>query len=164
MKVREVMHKGATWVKPSISVSKLARKMRQEDIGAVPVGENDRLIGMVTDRDICCRGAGNSRDISLLTARDVMSKPILYCEADQDVQTAVRAMRKAKVRRLPSSTKTGAWWACWGWAILPPRQAGRLQLPLSRRSLHIIVEWQRHRGSPNSPVARAKHSVMLGAV
>ena len=101
MKVREVMHKGATWVKPSISVSKLARKMRQEDIGAVPVGENDRLIGMVTDRDICCRGAGNSRDISLLTARDVMSKPILYCEADQDVQTAVRAMRKAKVRRLP---------------------------------------------------------------
>jgi len=101
MKIKEVMHKGATWVKPSISVSKLARKMRQEDIGAVPVGEDDRLIGMVTDRDICCRGVGNGRDIALLTARDVMSKPILYCEADQDVQAAVRAMRKAKVRRLP---------------------------------------------------------------
>ena len=101
MKVKDVMHKGATWVKPSLSVSKLARKMRQEDIGAIPVGEDDRLIGMVTDRDICCRGAGNSRDLALLTARDVMSKPILYCEADQDVRTAVRAMCKAKVRRLP---------------------------------------------------------------
>ena len=101
MKVRDVMHKGASWVKPSISVSKLARKMRKEDIGAVPVGENDRLIGMVTDRDICCRGLGNGRDTALLTARDVMSKPILYCEADQDVKMAVRTMRKAKVRRLP---------------------------------------------------------------
>lgn len=101
MKVRDIMHKGAAWVKPSIPVSKLARKMRQEDIGALPVGEDDRLIGMVTDRDICCRGVGNNRDIVLLTARDVMSKPILYCETDQDVRVAVRTMCKAKVRRLP---------------------------------------------------------------
>jgi CBS domain-containing protein len=101
MQVKDAMHAGVTWVGPDASLNELARRMRDEDIGAIPIGENDRLIGMVTDRDICCRGVGNSRDISLLTARDVMSKPILYCEADQDVQTAVRAMRKAKVRRLP---------------------------------------------------------------
>ena len=101
MKVKDVMHKGVVWVKPTISLSALAKRMRREDIGSVPVGENDRLIGMVTDRDVCCRGLGNGRDVSKLTARDVMTKPILYCKADQDVKVAINVMRNAKVRRLP---------------------------------------------------------------
>jgi CBS domain-containing protein len=75
--------------------------MRKDDIGAIPVGENDRLIGMVTDRDICCRGLAKGRDAEQLTARDVMTKPIVYCRADQTVEEAVSVMRKAKVRRLP---------------------------------------------------------------
>jgi CBS domain-containing protein len=101
MKVKDVMHKGVTWVAPATPLSKIARKMRTEDIGAVPVGENDRLVGMVTDRDICCRGLGNGRDIKKLTARDVMTKPILYCTTDQDVKAAIAVMKKSKVRRLP---------------------------------------------------------------
>ena len=101
MKVKDAMHKGVTWVNPTMSLSKIARKMRAQDIGAIPVGENDRLIGMVTDRDICCRGMSNGRDASKLTARDVMTKPIVYCKADQTVETAFRIMKKAKVRRLP---------------------------------------------------------------
>lgn len=101
MKVKDVMHRGAVWVKPDTGLAKLARKMRSVDIGAIPVGENDRLIGMVTDRDICCRGLANRRDPQLLTARDVMSKPIVYCRTDQTVEAAVSVMRKAKVRRLP---------------------------------------------------------------
>lgn len=101
MKVKDVMHKGAIWVKPDTSLQSLARKMRRDDIGAIPVGENDRLIGMVTDRDICCRGVSNGRDPQNLTARDIMSKPIVYCRTDQKVEEAVSVMRKAKVRRLP---------------------------------------------------------------
>jgi CBS domain-containing protein len=101
MKVKNVMHKGATWVAPEMSLKKVAYKMRREDIGAVPVGEKDRLIGMVTDRDICCRGVGSGRDVSKMTAKDVMTKPIVYCEAEQDFDEALRIMRKAKVRRLP---------------------------------------------------------------
>jgi len=101
MKVKEIMHKGVVWVDPATPVAKIARKMRRDDIGAVPVGENDRLVGMVTDRDICCRGLGNSRDVRKLTARDVMTKKILYCNADQDVKSAVAIMKKGKVRRLP---------------------------------------------------------------
>jgi CBS domain-containing protein len=54
MKVREVMHKGVEWVAPDTPIAELARLMRTRDIGAVPIGENDRLIGMVTDRDIVC--------------------------------------------------------------------------------------------------------------
>lgn len=101
MKVKEAMHKGVTWVDPGMPLSKVARKMRTKDIGAIPVGENDRIIGMVTDRDICCRGMSNGRDTSKLTARDVMTKPIIYCKADQTVEAAFRIMKKAKVRRLP---------------------------------------------------------------
>ena len=101
MKVKDIMHKGVTWVAPTALLSSVARKMRTDDIGAIPVGENDRLIGMVTDRDICCRGVGRGKDAKKLTARQVMSKPILYCKADQDVKAAIRIMKKAKVRRLP---------------------------------------------------------------
>ena len=52
MKVREVMHKRVDWVDPDTPVTDLAKLMRQHDIGAIPIGENDRLIGMVTDRDM----------------------------------------------------------------------------------------------------------------
>lgn len=102
MKVRSVMHTGVTWVEPQTPLDTIAKKMHTEDIGAVPVGENDRLIGMVTDRDICCRGIGNGRrDVQTLAARDVMSKPILYCREDDDLEMAVRTMKKGRVRRLP---------------------------------------------------------------
>lgn len=101
MKVKDAMHKGVTWVDPAMPLSKVASKMRTQDIGAIPVGENDRLIGMVTDRDICCRGLSKARNPSKLTARDVMTKPVIYCKADQSVESAFRIMKKAKVRRLP---------------------------------------------------------------
>jgi CBS domain-containing protein len=75
--------------------------MRNDDIGSIPVGENDRLIGMVTDRDIICRGIADGADIDGLTARDVMSKPIVYCRADDELEHAIRIMEKNKIRRLP---------------------------------------------------------------
>ena len=57
MKVKDAMHPGATWVQPDTSIMVIAKMMRDEDIGSVPVGENDRLIGMVTDRDIILPGS-----------------------------------------------------------------------------------------------------------
>lgn len=101
MKVREAMHEGVTWVDPSTSIGSLARMMRDEDIGSIPIGENDRLVGMVTDRDIVCKALANGKDISSLTARDVMSSPIVYCRADEDVGDAARIMEEHAIRRLP---------------------------------------------------------------
>ena len=101
MKIRDVMHKGVTWVDPNTSLSTIAKHMRDEDIGAIPVGEDDRLVGMITDRDICCRGLVDGKNAHTLTARDVMSKPIVYCKADDDVVEAVRLMEERKIRRLP---------------------------------------------------------------
>ena len=101
MKVRDAMHEGATWSGPETSVQDLARTMRDEDIGAIPIVENDRLIGMVTDRDIVVKGLADGLDMSSLTARDVMTGPILYCRADQSVEDAVRLMEEHEIRRLP---------------------------------------------------------------
>ncbi|HWE21315.1 MAG TPA: CBS domain-containing protein [Hyphomicrobiaceae bacterium] len=101
MMVKDVMHKGAEWVAPQTPVSDVARKMRDLDIGAIPVGENDRLIGMVTDRDIACRAVANGKDPGKVTARDVMSKGIFYCNDTEDLEDALRIMEQKQVRRLP---------------------------------------------------------------
>ena len=101
MKVSEVMHAGVTWAAPDTKLKTLAQKMRDEDIGAIPIGENDRLIGMVTDRDIAIRALSDGRDVEEMTARDVLTGPIIYCRADEDVADAVRIMEEHQVRRLP---------------------------------------------------------------
>lgn len=101
MKVKDAMHKGVEWVAPSTPVPDLAQMMKKHDIGAIPVGENDKLIGMVTDRDIVCRGVGNGKDVSKLTARDVMTPNIVWCHADEDLDDATRIMEDKKIRRLP---------------------------------------------------------------
>src|SRR5258708_38191068 len=60
MKVKDVMHKGVDWVSPNTPVTELAKLMRGHDIGCIPIGEDDRLIGMVTDRDIVCKGLASN--------------------------------------------------------------------------------------------------------
>jgi len=102
MKVKDAMHKGAHWVSPDTPVIDLAKMMRQRDIGAIPIGENDRLIGMVTDRDIVCKGlAQNGSDARRMTARDVMSPGIHCCREDDELAKAIQHMGELKVRRLP---------------------------------------------------------------
>jgi CBS domain-containing protein len=101
MKVKDVMHTGATWIDPEAPISDVAERMREEDVGAIPVGEDDRLIGMVTDRDIAVRGLSGKLDPLQLTARDVMSEPLFFCTANEDIEDAVRIMEREQVRRLP---------------------------------------------------------------
>jgi CBS domain-containing protein len=101
MKVREAMHPGAHWVEPGTPVFEIAKLMRDQDIGSVPVGENDRLVGMVTDRDIVCRGIAEGRDCSTMTAGSVMSSGIIYCRETEDLDDAVRIMEQHQIRRLP---------------------------------------------------------------
>jgi CBS domain-containing protein len=107
MKVRIAMHKGVEWVGQDTSVAELAKLMRKHDIGAIPIGENDQLIGMVTDRDIVCKGLANdSFDAHRATARDVMTQGIHCCREDDDLAKAVRHMERLKIRRLPVIDKS----------------------------------------------------------
>ena len=81
--------------------------MCEHDIGAIPIGENDRLIGMVTDRDIVCKGlAQSSFDASRATAREVMTPGIHCCREDDDLAKAVRHMEALKICRLPVINKS----------------------------------------------------------
>jgi CBS domain-containing protein len=107
MKVKDAMHKGADWVSPDTPVTEIAKLMCERDIGAIPIGEDDRLIGMVTDRDIVCKGlAQESFDARRALARDVMTPGIHFCREDDDLAKAMRHMEALKVRRLPVINKS----------------------------------------------------------
>jgi len=94
------MTKGAECVTPSTTLADVARKMKNLDVGSLPVCENDRLVGMLTDRDIVVRAVADGCDTKTITAREVMTPDIVYCFEDQDVQQAARLMEENQIRRL----------------------------------------------------------------
>jgi len=101
MKVKEAMHKGTTCVEPSTPVIDIAKYMRDDDVGAIPVRTDGRLVGIVTDRDIACRAVTHSGNISKLTAQDIMTKDVTCCSAEDDLVIALKVMEAKKIRRLP---------------------------------------------------------------
>ncbi|WP_237067076.1 CBS domain-containing protein [Microbulbifer guangxiensis] len=101
MRVGEAMHQGCTWVSPDTPLTEVAQILRDEDIGSVPVGEDDRLIGMVTDRDITIRGVAEDSDLSSMCARDVMTEGIEWVWEDDDMEAALSKMEQQQLRRMP---------------------------------------------------------------
>ncbi len=101
MEIADAMHKKADWVSADTTVSEIAKMMKTDDIGAIPVGKDDRLVGMVTDRDITLRVIAEGRDPTKTKAEDIMSKGIIYCQTNQTVEDAIHLMDQKKIRRLP---------------------------------------------------------------
>lgn len=101
MKVKDAMHKGLHMAETSTSISELAKQMQKYDVGAIPIQDKSKLIGMVTDRDIVIRALANGRDLSHQTAKDVMSREIVACREDQELEDAIKLMEQRKIRRLP---------------------------------------------------------------
>lgn len=101
MDIAKAMHPHADWVSADTPVSEIARMMQTDDIGAVPVGKDDRLIGMVTDRDITVRVVARGLDPDRTTAEKIMTKGIVYCRTDETVEDAIHLMDQKKIRRLP---------------------------------------------------------------
>lgn len=101
MKVKQAMHSGVEWCAPDTPIREIARLMKEKDVGAIPIGENDRLVGMVTDRDITCRGVSKGGDLDKMKARDVMTQGIIYCTEDEDLEDAIHRMEERQVRRMP---------------------------------------------------------------
>jgi CBS domain-containing protein len=101
MRVKDVMTHGAECVRPANSLQEAAQKMKNLDVGPLPVcGDNDRLVGMITDRDITVRAVAEACDPRTTTVKDVMTPDVVYCFEDQDVQEAARLMKEHQVRRL----------------------------------------------------------------
>ena len=101
MHVNQIMTRDVTVIPPDISLRDAARKMKELDVGILPAAENDRLIGMITDRDITVRAVAEGRDPNTPRVADAMSPRILYCFDDQDVEEAAQIMESEQIRRLP---------------------------------------------------------------
>ena len=101
MNIKDVMTRNVRTVPPDASIFQIAKIMRDEDIGAVPVADGDRLVGMVTDRDIVTRALAEVSPAKNLSARDVMSDRVLYCFEHQGVEEVLANMGEQQVRRLP---------------------------------------------------------------
>jgi CBS domain-containing protein len=101
MYVREVMTTRAEWIAPTLTVAEAAQKMRDHKIGCLPVGENDRLVGMLTDRDIVCRAVADGADLKTTKAADVMTKGITYCFDDDTVDTAIDQLEAKQIHHMP---------------------------------------------------------------
>jgi CBS domain-containing protein len=100
MKVSKIMSRDVTLLNPQQTIRVAASLMAEIDAGALPVGENDRLVGMITDRDIVVRAVAQGRSADTKVA-DVMSKEVLYCFDTDNIDDVARNMGKARVRRLP---------------------------------------------------------------
>ena len=104
MKVKEAMTRDVRLVKPDQPISEAAKLMAELDIGALPVEESDRLVGIITDRDIAVRAvaAGRGPDTPV---SEVMSREIKYCYEDQSIDEVTQNMGELRIRRLPVLTR-----------------------------------------------------------
>jgi CBS domain-containing protein len=100
MKIAECMTADVEVVTPDQPIREAAQFMLRSDAGAMPVGEGDRLVGMVTDRDIAVRAVAEGRGPDT-PVRDVMTDEILFCFDDDDVEQVAMKMSDSQVRRMP---------------------------------------------------------------
>lgn len=101
MEISKAMHGPAEWVEAGTLVAEAARRMKAADIGALPVGRNDKLIGMITDRDLALRVLAEGRDPARTKIEEVMTPGIIWCRTDETVEDAIHLMEHKKIRRLP---------------------------------------------------------------
>jgi len=100
MRIQDIMTAGVALTSPDMPVKDAAKKMRSEGVGALPVGENDRLVGMVTDRDIAVRAVASDEPTDTLSVRDVMTESTTYLFEDEGVDRAAEMMTSQQIQRL----------------------------------------------------------------
>ncbi|MDE2183046.1 MAG: CBS domain-containing protein [Alphaproteobacteria bacterium] len=101
MKIGDIMTSGVELTSPNASLQEAAKKMADLDVGSLPVGQDDRLVGMITDRDIAVRAVAAGKDIKKCKVRDVMTDKVLYRFVDDDVEDLAEDMAALQVRRMP---------------------------------------------------------------
>lgn len=99
--VKDVMSPNFKWMAPDSPVAQVAQQMRDMDCGFMPLAENDKMVGMITDRDITIRAVAEEKNPADVKARDIMTEKTYYCYDDQDVEEVCNNMGEIQVRRLP---------------------------------------------------------------
>jgi CBS domain-containing protein len=100
MKVKEVMTPDVRLASPTQTIREAAKMMAEFDCGALPVADNDRLVGMITDRDIAVRAVAEGRDAST-PVREIMTSDVKYCYDDLSIEEVTQNMGEQRIRRLP---------------------------------------------------------------
>src|ERR671924_2195453 len=100
MKLSEIMTRDVVMIQPDDSLQSAAKKMRDRNIGFLPVCDGETLIGVLSDRDITIRALADGMDVNIMLGRDLMTTPAIYCYEDQDVSEAARIMEENPIRRL----------------------------------------------------------------
>jgi FOG: CBS domain len=101
MKIEEIMTPYVRCVQSDVTLVEAAVVMRDMDVGALPICEDGRLVGMLTDRDIALRAVAECRDPRWTMVKEVMTGGVIYLFADQEVEDAAELMERKQVRRLP---------------------------------------------------------------
>jgi len=101
MEVRDIMTRDVEIVSADASLKEAAAKMKKLDVGMIPVCDGDQLRGMLSDRDITIRATAEGRDPTETKVAEIMSRDIVYCLEDQEVEEAVNLMEARQIRRLP---------------------------------------------------------------
>ena len=99
--LKEIMTRNPEVIAPEAPLQEAARRMMDLDVGSLPVCDGERLVGMLTDRDITVRGVAEGCDPRTTPVRAVMTPEVEYCFDDQDVDAAARLMKERQIRRLP---------------------------------------------------------------
>lgn len=107
MQVKDIMTSKVEALPPDASIKTLALKMRDLNLGTIPIQEDGKITGMVTDRDLVLRGLATGRDPDKTLARDIMSREVTFCYDDQDVPDVAHLMEERKLYRLPVVTHDG---------------------------------------------------------
>ncbi len=100
MQVKDIMCSNPTYISKETSLQETAQKMSELDCGFLPVGDGDKLDGVVTDRDIVLRAVAKGKDFKSTTAGDMLTGKVLYCFEDDSVEEAAKSMREQQVYRL----------------------------------------------------------------
>jgi len=100
MQIQEIMTRDPVVAPPDATLREAARKMRDLDSGVLPIGEGDRLVGMLTDRDITIRATAEGKDPTTTPVREVMSSEVVSCFEDEDEREAAAKMQQHQLRRL----------------------------------------------------------------
>src|SRR6185295_2746333 len=100
MQIKDVMTRGVEVVRPDETLQQAARKMKSIDVGPLPVCDGERLVGMITDRDIIVRATAQGRDPKTTPVKDAMTPEVVYVYEDQDIEEAGSLMKERQIRRL----------------------------------------------------------------
>lgn len=101
MQIKDVMTSDVDLIEPATTINEASRMMRDDEVGALPVAQDDSLVGMITDRDIVVRAIAEGKDPSATPVRDAMSERVLYCFDDQSPDEVAANMGENQIRRLP---------------------------------------------------------------